>query len=75
MINDKILEEIREQMIREIRSGKNIVNVEKHLFDYIRKLDSVELTKKYHCTLVEAIDTLDILQDSNEIKKILTILD
>jgi hypothetical protein len=46
MINDKILEDIRDEMIREITKGKGIIDIEKHLKDYIRRLDAVELTKK-----------------------------
>ena len=75
LINDKILEEIREEMIREIKKGKGIVNIEKHLLNYIERLNAVELTKKYHCTLDEAIDTIEVLQHSDEVKKIITMLD
>jgi hypothetical protein len=75
MINDKILEEIREEIIGEIIKGKDIVDSEKHVFDYIRRLDAVELTKKYHCSLDEAIDTIEVLQHSDEVSRIITMLD
>jgi hypothetical protein len=75
MINDKILEQIREEMIREIVKGKGITNIEKHLRDYLKRLDAVELTKKYHCSLDEAIDTIEVLQHSDEVRKIITMLD
>lgn len=75
MINDKILEQIGEEMIREIIKGKGIVDIEKHLLDYIQRLNAVELTKKYHCSLNEAIDTIELLQESDEVRKIITMLD
>jgi hypothetical protein len=75
MINEKILEEIREEMIRQIIRGTGIGDIEKHILDYIRRLDAVELTKKYHCSLDEAIDTIEVLQNSDEVKRILTMLD
>lgn len=75
MINEKIFEEIREEMIREIKKGKGITDIEKHLLNYIRRLDAVELTKKYHCSLDEAIDTIEVLRNSDEVRRIITMLD
>lgn len=75
MINEKILEEIRDKMIQEIIKGKGIVDIEKHLLNYIRRLNAVELTKKYRCSLAEAIDTIEVLQNSDEVRRIITMLD
>jgi hypothetical protein len=75
MINDKILEQIREEMIREIMKGKGVMDIEKHVLDYIRRLDAVELTKKYRCSLDEAIDTIEVLRHSDEVRRIITMLD
>ncbi len=75
MINDKILEQIRDEMIREITKGKGIVDIEKHVMDYIRRLDAVELTKKYRCSLDEAIDTIEVLRHSDEVRRIITMID
>lgn len=74
MMNEKILEHLRDEMIREITKGKSIVNIEKHLKNYLRQLDAVKLTKKYHCSLDEAIDTIDALKKSDEINRIITML-
>ena len=43
--------------------------------DNVKKLDAVELTKKYHCSLNEAIDTIELLQRSDELRKMITMLD
>jgi len=75
MINDKVLEQIREEMLHEIIKGKGIIDIEQHLLDYIARLDAVELTRKYRCTLDEAIDVIELLQNSDEVNKIITMLD
>lgn len=43
--------------------------------DYLRELDAVHLVHKYGCSLDEAIDTIELLQKSDEIKKIIMMLD
>jgi hypothetical protein len=75
MINDKVLEQIREEMLHEITKGKGIIDIEQHLLDYISRLDAVELTRKYRCTLDEAIDVIELLHNSDEVNKIITMLD
>ncbi len=75
MINNKVLEQIREEMFHEITKGKGITDIEKHLLDYIKGLDAVEITRKYRCTLDEAIDIIELLQNSDEVKKVITMLD
>jgi len=74
-INKKIFEEIRKEMINEIIREKDIINPKKHLLDYLQRLDAVELTKKYGCSLDEAIDTIELLQKPDEVKKIIMMLE
>lgn len=73
-INNELLEKIREERIQELNK-KGIINIEKHLLDYLRKLDAVHLVRKYGCSLDEAIDTIELLQKSDEIKNIIMTLD
>jgi len=54
---------------------QGVISLEKHLMDNVKKLDAVELTKKYHCSLNEAIDTIELLQRSDELRKMITMLD
>ena len=75
MVNKKVLEQIREEMLYEITKGKGIIDIEQHLLDYLKGLDAVELTRKYRCTLDEAIDIIELLENSDEVKKIITMLD
>ena len=73
-INKKILEEIREKMLKELLEKKGIIDVEKHLLDFLRRLDAVELANRYNCSLDEAIDTIELVQKSDEVKKIIMTL-
>ena len=73
--NNKILKEIRKEMIKELTEKKGIIDIEKHLLHYLRRLDAVELAKEYSCPLDEAIDTIELLQSSNEVRKIIEMLD
>jgi hypothetical protein len=61
-------------MLRELEK-KGIANIEKHLLDYLERLDAVKLVKTYGCSLDEAIDTIDLLQKSDEVKKIIMTID
>jgi DNA-binding protein len=54
-INQQIFDKIKEEMLKEILEKKGIIDIEKYLKNYIWRLDAVELTKKYHCSLDEAI--------------------
>jgi len=74
-INKKILEEIREKMLKELLEKKGIIDVEKHLLDFLRRLDAVELANRYNCSLDEAIDTIELVQKSDEVRKIIMMLD
>jgi len=73
-INKKLIEKIREEMIEELINKKGIVDVEKHLLDYLRKFDAVKLVNEYGCSLDEAIDTIELVQKSDEVKKIIMTL-
>jgi hypothetical protein len=74
-INNKIIKEVKKEMLKEIMEKKGIIDIEKHLLDYLRRLDAVELTNKYSCSLDEAIDTIEEIQRSDEVKKIIKTLD
>jgi hypothetical protein len=74
-ITKKIFEEIRKEMINNIIREKDIIDPKKNILDYLQRLDAVELTKKYGCTLDEAIDTIDMLQKPDEVKKITMMLE
>jgi len=73
--NNKLLETIREEMIEDLLRKKGIVNIEKYLLDYLRRLDAVKLVKEYGCSLADAIDTIECLRKSDEVKKIILTLD
>ena len=73
--NYKVFEQIRQEMIEKVLKTKGIISIEKFLIDYLNKLDAVEIVNKYGCTLDEAIDTLESLKRTNEVKKILLALD
>ncbi len=57
-------------MIKDVIKKKNIVNIEKYLYEYVRIMDAVYLAKKYRCSLVDAIETIDLLKKPEEIHKI-----
>ena len=74
-VNKKLVEKIKQDMIKDVVKKKNIVNVERYLLEYLRKLDAVDLMKKYRCSLADAIETLDVLKKSDQVKKIILTLD
>lgn len=80
-INEKILKEIKEKIKQEIKETGNIgevintENIEKYLLEYLRKLDPVELANKYGATLDEAIESIELLQSNDELRKIVLMLD
>lgn len=74
-VNKKLVEKIKQDMIEDVVKKKNIVNVERYLLEYLRKLDAVDLMKKYRCSLADAIETLDVLKKSDQVKKIILTLD
>jgi hypothetical protein len=74
-VNNTLVEKIKQDMIQDVVRKKNIVNVERYLLEYLRKLDAVDIMKKYRCSLADAIETLDFLKKSNQVKKIILTLD
>ena len=74
MKND-LYETIREEMIEGLLKKRNVINIERYLLDYVNKLNAVELVKKYDCSLADAVDVIDRLKKSNEIKEIITTLE
>ena len=74
-INNTLVEMIEEDMIENVVKKKNILNVERYLLEYLRKLDAIDIMKKYHCSLADAIETLDFLKKSDNVKKIILLLD
>ena len=73
--NNNLYETIREDMLEGLLKNRNVINIERYLLDYVNKLNALELVKKYDCTLSDAIDTIDRLKKSNEVKKIITTLE
>jgi len=71
-MNHTLFETIREEMIEGLLNKKGVINIERYLLDYIDKLDAVKLVKKYHCSLDEAIDAIEAIQHSDEVRKIIT---
>jgi len=51
-------------------SKPSIVNIEKYLYECVRMMDAVDLAKKYRCSLVDAIETIEMLKKPEEINKI-----
>jgi len=76
-INQQMIDKIREDLskLKEILEKKGIIDIEKHLLDFLRRLDAVKLAKKHHCSLDVAIDTIEYLQKSGEVRKIIMALE
>jgi len=74
-INKQMIDKIREDLSKEILEKKGIIDIEKHLLDFLRRLDAVKLAKKHHCSLDVAIDTIEYLQKSGEVRKIIMALE
>lgn len=73
-INSTLVEKIKEDMIEDVIKKKNIVNIEKYLYEHVRTMDAVDLAKKYRCSLVDAIETIELLKKPAEINKIVMTL-
>ena len=69
-INEKILQEIKEKMRKEIIEKKSITDLEKYLLEYLRKLDPIEIAIECDGSVDEAIDAIQLLQSSDELRKI-----
>ena len=74
-VNNRVVEKVKEDLIEDVVKKKNIVNVERYLLEYLRKLDAVDIMKKYRCSLADAIETLEFLKKSDQVKKIILTLD
>lgn len=73
-INSTLVEKIKEDMIEDVIKKKNIVNIEKYLYEHVRTMDAVDLAKKYRSSLVDAIETIELLKKPAEINKIVMTL-
>lgn len=73
--NQKLCEQIKEEMIKKVMNTKGIDNIERFLLDYLDKLNAVNVVRKYGCSLTDAVDTLDCFRKSDIIKQVLLTLD
>lgn len=68
-INEKILKEIKEKMRKEMMEKNGIIDMEKYLLEYVRKLDPIELANKCGGSLDEAIEAMEFIRKNSDFRK------